>query len=709
MIGGATLANNCSPSVNDGVPISLRNFRQVSRREPCPVCGKPDWCRRFDDGAVECMRIESPATCKSGGWMHWPDGRKPDTLAALPKPAPRPMVDADLANRTYRALLDRCSLSATDRAALRERGLSDEQIARHGYATGPGNQTARLALAAAVAAELGQELAGQVPGFVRDPQARLDLVCKDEELLIPVRDQQGRIVGIRRRPLNPGGGGKYRWLSGGDQEKGGISVDGNTIHVAYPPRPVSMRRVVIVEGEIKANITADRFGCIALAVAGVGNTAGVLPTLKVLGGVEDVAIAYDEDAEVNEQVAMHEAKLARELDAASYRVAQWTWCLEDGKGIDDLIMADLMPFLRAHPALADQRQDTNAELSPDASRTLAELRAELAKVRAERDVALAANRARARIQRNTRLPARPMAITVVGVFFQKAAALDPYGKNVDQLPPGFVPVSVRELALDAGTKPNNAGKQLAKLETAGVITRQLIQETINPGAADPESGQIATTPRTITHHFLAITGHEDEPVTVDIVKGLVDRMADYDSGVLERRGGPRIPRCPDHPSARVIRHFVDTCEVCQRELNAGDVELPPMLLEPPSTHEQSLLERPGETAAHEGYDDDAQEETASGIRLLTHKDDASVEVATPEQSLLTRPPGEDLTSHFERSGFPTDAETRRAQARADLERREQSQPAVLAMRDPSAASPLLAGSAVGSAHWQTEPPPGVAP
>ena len=31
-------------------------WREVSKREPCPVCGKPDWCGCGSDGAARCMR-----------------------------------------------------------------------------------------------------------------------------------------------------------------------------------------------------------------------------------------------------------------------------------------------------------------------------------------------------------------------------------------------------------------------------------------------------------------------------------------------------------------------------------------------------------------------------------------------------------------------------------------------------------------------------
>ena len=46
------------------------SFARVTKQNPCPVCKKPDWCRVFADGWVECMRVQSDKPAKSGGWMH---------------------------------------------------------------------------------------------------------------------------------------------------------------------------------------------------------------------------------------------------------------------------------------------------------------------------------------------------------------------------------------------------------------------------------------------------------------------------------------------------------------------------------------------------------------------------------------------------------------------------------------------------------------
>ena len=46
-------------------------WKRVTRAEPCPVCGKGDYCTRTTDGsAVKCMRVESEKAIESGGWVH---------------------------------------------------------------------------------------------------------------------------------------------------------------------------------------------------------------------------------------------------------------------------------------------------------------------------------------------------------------------------------------------------------------------------------------------------------------------------------------------------------------------------------------------------------------------------------------------------------------------------------------------------------------
>jgi hypothetical protein len=64
----------------------------VTKRDPCPVCKKNDYCTRTADGElVCCMRVESakPSTNKLGGWLH----KLADPLpVVVVKPKEKPVI-----------------------------------------------------------------------------------------------------------------------------------------------------------------------------------------------------------------------------------------------------------------------------------------------------------------------------------------------------------------------------------------------------------------------------------------------------------------------------------------------------------------------------------------------------------------------------------------------------------------------------------------
>lgn len=83
----------------------MSNWKRVSRNEPCPVCGKPDYCGRTCDGEiVRCMRVESdkPATGKDGcmGWLHILANPLP------PTPPPKPIEKKPDWTRECRAMFE---------------------------------------------------------------------------------------------------------------------------------------------------------------------------------------------------------------------------------------------------------------------------------------------------------------------------------------------------------------------------------------------------------------------------------------------------------------------------------------------------------------------------------------------------------------------------------------------------------------------------
>ena len=89
------------------------SFTRVSKANPCPVCKKPDWCRVFGDGWVECMRVQSDRPAKSGGFMHRPgeSGANHSHLRPPPKWQP-PTINATKLMREW--------LAATPATALED-------------------------------------------------------------------------------------------------------------------------------------------------------------------------------------------------------------------------------------------------------------------------------------------------------------------------------------------------------------------------------------------------------------------------------------------------------------------------------------------------------------------------------------------------------------------------------------------------------------
>jgi hypothetical protein len=65
-------------------------FTKVSEKNPCPQCGRSDWCE-LGDRAVHCMRVESSHPAKDGGYYHFYDklsGFKPELRKSSARPKP---------------------------------------------------------------------------------------------------------------------------------------------------------------------------------------------------------------------------------------------------------------------------------------------------------------------------------------------------------------------------------------------------------------------------------------------------------------------------------------------------------------------------------------------------------------------------------------------------------------------------------------------
>ncbi len=353
-----------------------RAFTPVSKRRPCTVCKHPDWCEiHTQSGAVHCMRTESEhrSEHRGGGWWHnlpQPDektGRvvwSPEDFAASGEDTRPPGADAPTKHAVYAALLALCPLSPAHRAQLLgpTRQLPQEALANYG--TLP-EGTAQAPILAQLVAEFSREGLLTIPGIVDDQSRPGGLRINGAGLLIPVRDEAGRIQGMQLRLDR--GEKRYIWLSSPD-----VASSGTPAHVARPAQ-VTDQRVYLTEGPLKADIAAGRLGAVVVGITGVTTWRNALPALDALQaqGHDVVVVALDADdagdPKKQHTVAMVEAirqEVADELVGMGFAVRFARWDHSQGKGIDDLLLADGTYALEPYRPTADTEArlgDTEAQ------------------------------------------------------------------------------------------------------------------------------------------------------------------------------------------------------------------------------------------------------------------------------------------------------------------------------------------------------------
>lgn len=296
------------------------NFHRVSRREPCPICGKADWCRTFEDGGVECMRVESPVSCTSGGWMHYPEGDWRDHITSTPvTTVVTDKIPSDFLNQAYKTLLSVCAPSVDHENMLAVRGLDSCR-----YGTLPHDMDDRCHIAREMARHVRID---GVPGFWRDSLGNPRLAGHGG-LLVPIRNAQDQIIGMQIRKDE--GDPRYSFLSSRGYPNG--TGSGSPVHVRHGD---FHQTAIITEGPLKADYVHHVGGQNVIAVPGVNNIRGVLPALRAMDLPKSV-VAYDMDWKTNKQVKAARAKLMQILWCEGYGVSSLSWD-PAYKGIDDAL------------------------------------------------------------------------------------------------------------------------------------------------------------------------------------------------------------------------------------------------------------------------------------------------------------------------------------------------------------------------------------
>lgn len=272
-------------------------------------------------------------------------------------------------HEVYAFTLQNLPLTDEHRRQLNNRGLSDEEIAKFGYASLP---TSRAEVMSKLLDKWPDGLSG-VAGFWCDDKGEWRLAGKNG-ILIPIRDKEGKITAMKVRldkPATPSQ--KYLLLSSNpkaDRKTGTQKYPGGTAAKAavhFPlGLPKKLKTLRITEGEIKADV-ASSITEYTVAIPGVAMWKLAVDVIKELKP-EEVLICFDSDkgeariiesqddlaygqkredvgfrnvqAEETEDFfigkALSSFYLALEKEGVNVFIE--TWEEEFGKGIDDVIM-----------------------------------------------------------------------------------------------------------------------------------------------------------------------------------------------------------------------------------------------------------------------------------------------------------------------------------------------------------------------------------
>lgn len=248
-----------------------------------------------------------------------------------------PLAPAHIRNNTYSNLLSLLSLGATHRESLLRRGLSGAEIDRLGYRTTPAFRTGRIVTELL---ERGCVLEG-VPGFYRDKETTVwKLDIRASGIMIPDRNSQGEIEAIQIRLDRPYKS-KFNNLTSIDQYYGTPAA----CCPHYTECDLDCDTVFLTEGVMKADVAQSLSNELGqprnfVGLTGVGNINQFRRLLGELesAGVNRIAVAFDMDAQVNENVRLARERVLKEGSESGSDMTPLCWDAKY-KGIDDLLLS----------------------------------------------------------------------------------------------------------------------------------------------------------------------------------------------------------------------------------------------------------------------------------------------------------------------------------------------------------------------------------
>ena len=304
------------------------------RLRVCPLCNSKSKCMEGVAGYF-CMKKVSnrPLEWQTGTVYFHP--KAPGTAKPIQPKVPT-ITDLDSIDAVYCAMLEDLKLSSAHTDDNQKRGISPDLL---WYRTLDQDGRDRVIQEIQTRAEMSLNEIARVPGFVLKDGA-LTLHAHNG-LLVPCRDEVGRVVALRVRRDSSDKGSRWSYMSGGGSPS--ITPPLHWCHEATTVLKTS-KQLVVIEGERKGEVVAayqkqQGKPMAVVSVPGVHSwqKAGLIETVKRLG-VTSLLIAYDSDHTTNPDVAKALISLVRSAKDAGLIVSVLVWS-DEHKGLDDFLLA----------------------------------------------------------------------------------------------------------------------------------------------------------------------------------------------------------------------------------------------------------------------------------------------------------------------------------------------------------------------------------
>lgn len=302
-------------------------WKEVTKDNPCKICGKDNWCSVCDDGHM-CQRSTE------GGIEKTDKNGTPYRLYSRNKKKVKvfPAITDRAKSEVYTHLLEQLELDKEHFTDLYEkRGIPKKEIKFRQYSSYPEDDGEDIL--DGIVEHFGEEQCKHVPGLFYDKEWEGWFLSGTSGLLIPVRNIKKEIVALRVRTNIYGK--KYIWLSSAKKEGG--TGPGSPIHIPLHKFPIG-DTIRITEGELKADIATYKTKTLTISIPGVSIWKPAIQVLHELKA-KTVKLAFDRDFQTNINVARNMVNLSKEIKKNNFNLEIEIW--DKVKGIDDALMSDI--------------------------------------------------------------------------------------------------------------------------------------------------------------------------------------------------------------------------------------------------------------------------------------------------------------------------------------------------------------------------------